>query len=183
MSPVCNPSAATRLPLPGPVAILLLPFLLAACAAFGEAPQRPCPQAVAVPDANELVRFGGPGRDLTDVLFEARIEDIGLVCEYDGNVVEASLRLRILAVHGPADAGRQANFRYFVAIVTRDQRIVAREEFGLKIPFPGNRTRVAAVEELAPRIPLRPGQSGADYLIYVGLDVTADELRYNRENR
>jgi hypothetical protein len=30
---------------------------------------------------------------------------------------------------------------------------------------------------------LRPGQTGADYVIYVGLALTPAELRYNQENR
>lgn len=161
---------------------LLLP--LAACSAlFPEDPPGPCPRVVVVPDAREMVRFNGDGRDLTDVRFEAKIEQAGLICEYDDDAIEATLRLRILAIHGPADAERQANFRYFVAIATRDQKVLAREEFGLEVPFEGNRTRVAALEELSPRIPLRPGQSGADYLVYVGLRLSPDELQYNRDNR
>jgi hypothetical protein len=76
-----------------------------------------------------------------------------------------------------------APVKYFVAITTLDQRIVAREEFELTIPFEGNRTRVAVAEELEPRIPLKPGESGADYQIYVGLSLSREELRYNQENR
>ena len=130
-----------------------------------------------------MVRFTGQGRDLTDVIFEARLEDVALICEYDDNVIEADMRVRILAVDGPADRDRVANFAYFVAIATRDRRIVAREEFALAVPFEGNRTRVLAVEEVSPRIPLLPGQSGADYVVFVGLALTPDELQYNRENR
>ena len=43
--------------------------------------------------------------------------------------------------------------------------------------------RQSAVEELVPRIPLKPGQSGADFLIFVGLSLTPGELQYNRANR
>jgi hypothetical protein len=91
--------------------------------------------------------------------------------------------VRILTVDGPANREHVANFAYFVAVATRDQRIVAREEFDVAVPFEGNRTRVFAVEEVSPRIPLRPGQTGADYVIYVGLALTPGEFQYNRENR
>ena len=50
-------------------------------------------------------------------------------------------------------------------------------------PFPKNRSRMAAVEEITQRIPLQPGQTGADYVIYVGLALTSQELRYNLGNR
>jgi hypothetical protein len=136
-----------------------------------------------VAEARELTRFAGQGRDLTDVLFEARVHDVALICEYDDGVIEADLRVRIMAVDGPANRGRKIRLAYFVAIATRDRKIVAREEFELEVPFGGNRTRILAVDEVSPRIPLRPGQSGTDYVIYVGLALTPAELRYNQENR
>ena len=60
---------------------------------------------------------------------------------------------------------------------------MAREEFNLDIPFEGNQRRVVAIEELNPRIPLRQGENGAQYRIYVGLKLSPEELQYNRANR
>jgi hypothetical protein len=159
-----------------------LALVLAGCA-VDEGPPPPCPTVSAVPDARHLVRFEGAGRDLTDVRFEARIDDVLYSCEYDDGVIESDMQVRLLAVEGPANPERKARFRYFVAVATRDQRILAREEFEIEIPFEGNRTRVAAVEELAPNIPLNAGKTGADYNIYIGLVLTPAELGYNRENR
>ncbi|MEE8505628.1 MAG: hypothetical protein V3S40_05320 [Kiloniellales bacterium] len=157
-------------------------LFLAACSG-DNAPPPPCPTALPVKDAQHLVRFNGLGRDLTDVLFEAQIVNFALICEYDDDVVEAEMRVRIMASHGPANPERKANFSYFVAIATLDERIVAREEFNLEIPFEGNQRRVVAIEELNPRIPLRQGENGAQYRIYVGLKLSPEELQYNRENR
>jgi hypothetical protein len=159
----------------------VLAVVLAACSA--PPPPPPCPTIVPVADAAQLVRFNGNGRDLTDVLFEAKIENYSLTCDYDDGVVESKMILRVLAVRGPADTDRMAKFSYFVAIATRDQKIGAREEFDLAVPFEGNRTRVLATEELTPKIPLQAGEDGSNYLIYVGLSITPEELQYNRENR
>lgn len=164
----------------GAVALLLA---LGACSAFDRSPPPPCPAVAQVPEAAELVRFNGQGRDLTDVLFEARIAGVALECDYDGNVVDSAMKVAIQAAHGPADLERQARITYFVAIATRDRKVLAREEFDLVIPFEGNRTRMTAIEEVSPRIPLGEGESGADYVIYVGLALTPEELRYNQENR
>jgi hypothetical protein len=163
--------------------LALLSLALAGCGFGDRGPPPPCPTVFPVAEARELTRFAGPGRDLTDVLFEARVQDVALVCEYDDGVIEADLRVRIMAVDGPANRGREVRLAYFVAIATLDRKIVAREEFELEVPFEGNRTRVVAVDEVSPRIPLRPGQTGADYVIYVGLALTPAELRYNQENR
>lgn len=163
--------------------LVLSSLALAGCGFAERRPPPPCPTVFPVAEARELTRFAGQGRDLTDVLFEARVQDVALICEYDDGVIEADLRIRIMASDGPANRGREIRLTYFVAIATLDRKIVAREEFELQVPFEGNRTRVIAIDEVSPRIPLQPGQSGADYVIYVGLALTPVELRYNQENR
>jgi len=160
---------------------LALALGLAACAK--EPPPPPCPAVVPVADAAQMVRFNGAGHDLTDVVFEARIQNYALTCEYDDGVIDSKMMLSVLAVRGPANQDQVARVGYFVAVATRDQKIAAREEFGLEIPFEGNRSRVVAVDEVAPRIPLKTGESGDNYVIYIGLIVTPEELQYNRQNR
>ena len=163
-----------------PLALLLT---LAGCGSGDQGPLPPCPVVFPVAEARELTRFAGQGRDLTDVLFEARVEDVALICGYLDDVIEVDMRIRIMAVDGPANESRVINLAYFVAIATLDRKIVAREEFNLEVPFEGNRTRVIAIEEVSPRIPLQAGQNGDDYVIYIGLALTPAELRYNQENR
>ena len=102
--------------------------LLAACAAEPE--RRPCPQAVVLTDASRQVKFSGPGRDLTDVLFEASIQAGQLVCEYDENVLDVDLQVQVVAQRGPANGDRLANISYFVAVARTDQTVLARENFG-----------------------------------------------------
>ncbi len=158
--------------------VLGLPIVVAACSSDQVAVA--CPQAVRIEDAARLTRFSDAGRDLTDVLFEAEIKQLQLVCEHDEDVVEASLKIVFQALRGPANSQGRAPVRYFVAIADRGQAILAREEFDLEIPFQGNRTRVAISEELAPRIPLGSGESPTDYRVYVGFALSQEEMRYNR---
>ena len=163
-----------------------LPLGLAACGTFGDdTPPGPCPQAVIVQDASRQVKFQGSGRDLTDVLFETRLDGAPqLICDYDDDAIEATMRVRFFVARGPADQQRQARIDYFVAIARQpDLRVVAREQFSLAVPFEGNRTQVAVTEELEPRIPISSGQNGASYKVFVGLALSPAELEYNRANR
>ena len=170
---------------------LVFAFLTAAtvvvggCASDTEAELRICPSPILVEDAADLTRFDGAGRDLTDVEFEASIEEATLACSFDTdeNVIEADMGVVITASRGPANSENQADLRYFVAVATRDQRVLSRDAFELNIPFEGNRTRVAARDELAPRIPIGPNEDGRDYRIYIGFVLTPEELQYNRDNR
>ncbi len=163
-------------------AALALLVLLSACGG-GSGPRLPCPRLFTVSDAERQTKFVGDGRDLTDVEFEAAIRDPVLACRYDDDAVESLLTLNLLVVRGPADDDRMVRVNYFVAISTRDKQILAREEFGIDIEFEGNQSRVLVIEEVEPRIPLRPGETGVDYQIYLGFRLSPEELAYNRENR
>lgn len=160
-------------------------LLLAACggsfAVFGPAePPPPCPRLTSVRDAAQLTRFVGTGRDLTDVRFEAAVEEIGGSCVHRDDSVELTMQIRFVASRGPADRDRRAEFRYFVAVATADQEIRGRETFSAAIEFPGNQVQAATVEELEPLIMLREGETGADYVVYVGFELTPEELAFNR---
>ena len=155
-------------------------LLLAACASEPET--RPCPQVVVVSDASRQVKFSGQGRDLTDVLFEASISAGRLVCDYDDNELDWDLEVQVVAARGPANDDRLANLSYFVALARTDQTILQRDSFDLAIPFPGNRTRVSALEEVGQVITLQGQEHGGNYRIYVGLDLTREEMEYNRAN-
>ena len=170
-----------RLPLRPPVLLVALAGLplLAGCASEPE--RRPCPQAVVLTDAARQVKFSGPGRDLTDVLFEASVRTGSLVCEYDDNVLDVDLEVEVIALRGPANNDRLANITYFVA-VAQSETVLARQSFDIAIPFPGNRTRVSGLEEIGQVITLRGNETGRDYRIYVGLELSHEELEYNRAN-
>jgi len=164
------------------LAAVLPAGVLAACGIFDEEGRPPpCPIAAVVGDARTLALYApGPGRDLTDVRFEAAIGATVVACEFDENELTAELRVEIIAQRGPADRDRRGNFEYFVAIADRDRNILAKERFTMAIEFPGNRTRVGVFEELEQTIYLKPGESGDDYDIYVGFQLSEDQLRENR---
>lgn len=154
-------------------------LLLAGCGSTQEA-ALPCPVAVAVDDASRLTKFRGEGRDLTDVLYEAGIENLTYGCDYDDDAVDMVVTVAFVAGQGPANITDSADFTYFIAVANSQREILARQDFPVSIPFEGNLTRVRLTETLEPRIPLREGESGASYRIFVGFALTEAELQYNR---
>ena len=161
---------------------LALVLLLAACSSDDARPP-PCPEVLRVGDAARLVKFAGSGRDLTDVRFEASIEGVSLVCEYDEDAIQSALQVAMVARRGPADRDRLAPLRYFVAVADRQDRVLARETFEIAVPFEGNQTALSVIDEVEPRIPLGEGQTGADFVIYVGFVLSRDEFDRNRRRR
>lgn len=157
---------------------------LGACSVFEPpAPPPPCPEIAVVEDAATLTRFAGQGRDLTDVAFEAELGDVRGSCVTEDDVIEVELQVQFIASRGPADKDRRADFRYFVAVAQVDQTIIAREEFDSYIEFPGNQVRAGIVEELAQHIPRPNGETGDNFVIYVGYALTPEEVAFNRAQR
>ncbi len=166
------------------IAALAAALALAGCSLVEPPkPPPPCPRIAAVADAAKLTRFAGESRDLTDVLYEAEIIDFVGSCAYDDEGVDVATRVRFIASRGPADQAHRADFRYFVAVATRDKRIIGRQVFDSAIEFPGNQTRAGVVEELEQRIPLDAEGTGENYIIYVGFELSPDEVEFNRRQR
>ncbi|MFT5181762.1 MAG: hypothetical protein ACI8S3_001647 [Alphaproteobacteria bacterium] len=162
-------------------------FALGACSSLvtETAVAPPCPHIVIVKDTAELTTFRpGPGRDLTDVVLDARINRFEGECETDlesdrSGKVNVDLQLIFEATRGPANETRTGDFSYYVAIADRNGAILAKKVFATQFVFEGNRNRLGGLEELTQEIPLRAGQLGEDFDIFVGFQLNAEQLDYN----
>ncbi|MBM3558827.1 MAG: hypothetical protein FJX53_02830 [Alphaproteobacteria bacterium] len=149
----------------------------------------PCPAIVVVGDTAELTQFRpGPGRDLTDVVAEGRIDRFDGFCETDRNrdgtgEIAVELQLFFVIASGPANTTRFATYEYFVAIADTSERILAKQTFSAEVAFEGNRNRLTAFETLVQTIPVTAGQDGGAFTVYVGFQLTPDQLAYNRSKR
>lgn len=145
-----------------------------------------CPNLSLIKDANELTRFAGNGRDLTDISFVAKIDNHALDCDFvddddtETRRVENRISLRFEAEQGAANPEKEANFSYFVAVVKRNSEVLKREAFDLSIPFSDNSATATAIDTVFTTIPLAPGETGGDYAVYVGFELTRGEMFYNR---
>jgi hypothetical protein len=180
---------------PGPrvaaalVTLALAAPALAACSSDDKVSAPSCPRTVVLADAASLTRFAdGPGRDPLDVRYEVRVADLLSGCRFETAEEVAQEVLvavaPILAVdRGPAGEGRQASFAYFVSVIAPDERILNKEAFEVEVAFEGNQRRVIRSEDDPPvtvSIPIdRPAQA-QQYQVLVGLQLSKDDLRYNR---
>lgn len=163
--------------------VLALALVLSGCGSnwFKRKEPLPCPAGSIVKDASRKVAYrDGPGRDITDVLFEASLPRVLLSCSYDDRGVEVTTVLTIVAARGPANTTRRADVTYFAAIIDPDGKIVAKSEFQSVLQFPVNIDRGSTSEELVQRIPLRKDVPADDYTIALGFQLNREELEANR---
>ena len=78
------------------------------------------------------------------------------------------------------DINLEVQDREFVAIVGPQGDVLQREAFRIGFSWPENRSRVGSVEDLEPRIALASPDRAGEYRIWVGLQLTAEQLAWNR---
>lgn len=160
--------------------------LLGGCGWISEEAAAPvCPDAAILAEAAELVRFRpGPGRDLTDIQYQVEVAGIEQGCRYRANTVESALRITLVATRGAAFDSGSADMRYFVAVVDRiTEEILARQEFDSAVEIPRGQSRAGVVEEVVQRVTIPEGRSGRSYEVLVGLQLTEEQVSFNRQRR
>lgn len=168
----------------------LVLLLITACTgvALGPSVAPSCPNVSVITDTSVVTKFQpGLGHDLTDIIFRAQIVDYEGFCDTDveeggGGEVEVMMRLSIEIELGPANTEGGGIFEYFVAIGDQDANLLAKEQFTTEFVFKGKVNRMTTIEDPIQfsNIPLKPGQFGEDFTIYVGFQLSKDELLYNR---
>lgn len=161
-------------------AVTFLP-LLASCGPEVNTFAPPCPRPSILRDANDLHRYRGTGRDLTDSVLEGRITDISGSCKRDGaDAVAATVNVGIELTRGPAATGRTADIAYFVA-VSEGERVLDKQVYQLRAEFPENTDRVRlSGDSVDLRLPVTDKKTAAAYQITVGFQLTPAELQANR---
>lgn len=152
---------------------------------------RPCPKVSILADAASETTFApGPGRDLTDIVHQGEVTGFAGACLYDTDsktgegTLDVELRLDLSAVRGPADTSRRASLRYFVSLTDNKLAVLTRESFDVAAEFPGNRTQAKIEKQpIYLSIPIKKGQTGADFQVFVGFQLTREQLDYNRANK
>jgi hypothetical protein len=159
--------------------LFVLAGLLNACISDSE-PTIACPAVRVLQDLDGLTRFSpGAGRDPTDIRIEAWINRVTGECTLDEAELLVDLVVEIGTRQGPANKAEQAEIRYFVAIADLNRNILSRRGFVAKAPYVSRKT-ISFADALTLNIPLPRGVEGDAFTVYVGLELSKTELRFNR---
>ncbi len=145
-----------------------------------------CPQAYMVKDATRSTDYApGGGRDLIDIEFNAEIVDIAWDCLYETEqrFVDVEVQFFVRALRGPASQERQTTFPYFVVVADPEGTVLAKRVFGIDVAFPGNALEIGHIETVRQRIRFPTLAGAADYTIFVGFQLTPEQLEEARARR
>jgi hypothetical protein len=141
-----------------------------------------CPTIRVLADAAHQIKFKpGPGRDITDILYTVDLVDYQGSCGYrdKDSHVETAIKVMFDIDRGPANAQGLGEIQYFAAVEGR-----AKQVFSTKFKFQPSTPKLRQVdEEISIDIPIRPGDTPYNTVIWLGLQLSPDELDYNRRTR
>ncbi len=141
-----------------------------------------CPEVGILADAAKIVKFRpGGGQDLTDQLYKAEIETVGLGCDERRDEIVLTLNVAMNAELGPASAGdRRHALRFFVAVLRGKEGIV-KKIYRVPADFPPSSrfaTIIRQIEDLS--VPVEGNAAPESFEVLVGFDLLDEEINYNR---
>ncbi|PWC62534.1 hypothetical protein TSH7_04275 [Azospirillum sp. TSH7] len=161
-------------------------LVLSGCSGMGMGPTNPseaalaCPKVNIVRDLQEVTVFRPGGKDLTDLESRAALVDFTGSCDYTSNGVTVNVNVYLVAERGPALPGNTAKYQYFVALAQPDDTLVSKAFFDTDVTFVPGQPRAGTREELTPKIPLPKDANAKDWKIYLGFQLTPEQLNFNR---
>lgn len=178
-------AALMRRRFPAIAALALTAVVAGACGSSRDkGPRLTCPAVLLERSTADLVAFrAGPGRDLTDVLYEAQVTGYTGDCERGKGetTIKVTLQPTFTINRGPAWPGGQGEITYFVAVPAYYPNPAGKQVFSIPFAFPSG-TMTAVVlrdEKVTLEIPM-PDAAARPPAIYVGFQLTPEQLEYNR---
>jgi hypothetical protein len=171
-----RPSVARTLALILPVAAL---FAVAGCS---NKPIPPCPNVRVDSVTGALTKFkDGPGRDVTDVEYEAEITGYNGQCTHHEDEVDVTLDVDLAIIGGPAAKDGKVTLYYFVAVPQFFPQPVGKRIMEISVNVPATNTSTRHRESgVRVTIPLKKDQPAAAFDIYVGFQLDNAQLEHNR---
>ena len=145
----------------------------------------PCPVAASLYDASRLVEVHGDER-IGNVGFTAEIVGVQSFCRYtNDNPITVELDIDFAFGRGPAAQSDRRTYGYFVTVTRRNLAVIEKETFALDVRFPEGQDRVNVRETLNNIVIPRANEtiSGMNFEILVGLELTEEELAFNRAGK
>jgi len=143
-----------------------------------------CPTLAALLDASSLTVFRqGTAPDPANVLYTVRIVDVTGKCDFDKKKRSADndVTITFRATRAPTGDAAQYTAPYFMGITEGSDRILARQAFSVPFEFAPGQASVTFTDNVKDAyVAAKYGSLPYDYQVLVGLQITKEQLEYNR---
>ncbi len=155
-------------------------LLLASCGPTEQFPPI-CPSVALLADAADLTQYTSRGQDLTDLVIDGRISAVPASCQRGKpGIVNVKLKVNAAIARGPALVGRDVTVPIIVG-VAEGETVLDRKAFTLAGQFKSNIDTIQiSSDEISLDFPVTEKKLASAYRIYVGFDLTPEQLALNR---
>ncbi len=143
----------------------------------------PCPYVKVLYDAARYVELKDQQETANAVGYTGEITGLRASCSYKGaEPIKLQVAAQFALGKGPQAQGDTKVYRYWVAVTARNQFVLAKQDFDLKVKFPKDQDRVVVVDTLRDIVIPRSKAtvSGSNFEVLIGFDVTPEMAEFNR---
>lgn len=143
----------------------------------------PCPYVKVLYDASRYVELKDDKEALANVGWTGEIEGVKSECQYrSSEPIRVQAAIRFGLGRGPQATGSSKNYRYWVAVTTRNQAVLNKQFFDIVGTFEPGQDRIHVVDTIKgitiPRA--NATVNGQNFEILIGFDVTPQMAEFNR---
>lgn len=142
-----------------------------------------CPHVDVVPHAADLYQFKAETKNVHAPAFHVSLTGIAGSCTAaPKKSVRSRVSVRVYLERGAFDAPINIDLPYFVA-VTRDDKVLDKKTFTLHLSLPADEVRRVKMSPLRYiDVPASPDLQDTNYALKIGIQLTPQQLQYNREH-
>ncbi len=143
----------------------------------------PCPYVKVLYDASRYVELKDNKEALANVGWTGEIEGIRSACAYKStDPIKVQAAIQFAFGRGPMAQGATKNYRYWVAVTSRNQAVINKQYFDIVGEFQPGQDRIQVVDTLKDITIPRANATvnGSNFEILIGFDVTPDMAEFNR---
>lgn len=165
-------------------AVLLTAALSGCSSDSDDASSMKCPSAAVLAPSSTLTTFRPELlNDPKGELYTIGVTQVQTDCDFDSDngTTESSLTIQFRAKRAQGTAAASYHVPYYVAI-SQGQRVLSKVTFRVDFSFPEGATTTEFSDNVAStKINLENGKKPYDYEILVGLQLTHEQLDYNKK--
>jgi len=146
----------------------------------------PCPFVKVLYDASRYTEFKDDREAAANVIWTGEIQSLSAGCSYkDAEPIKVQVEMLVALGKGPQATGNGKTYRYWVAVTTRNQAVLAKEYFDLPVTFDSGSDRTMLRETISGIVIPRASidTSGANFEVLIGFDVTPQMAAFNRDGK
>jgi hypothetical protein len=146
----------------------------------------PCPLMGVLYDASRLVEFASAEERYANIRFTGEVRGVRGLCRYiESDPITMNLEIDMAFGRGPAADARRRTYRYWVAVTRRGVAPIEKQYFDVDVEFDSDETVVTRTEEIERIVIPRANAdlSGENFEILVGLELTPEQLEFNRAGK